>query len=273
MLSRLALRLAAVEALCPAAAAAAGPYPTIAGPRVYDSRQDPIESLDEMEQRPLLLVYTEQSTSDPYPKGNSSPDATVVLLVVEALIAAKAMVTVEMQDGSTRVVGELEAPIMERDHEALLDLLEATVRRRLEGRYDVDAATQLFRKVAWDIHHVESVPMRDATKTVRLAGRTLTFRVKIPTDRWAEPSVTPAAPTGLDRLPEPLRTVALAVPETSSARAACDQVADLLGEPDALAALGAGVPADGKGAIFLSDYVDRGFSPSGAADMTTSVTP
>ena len=66
-LARLALRLAAIEALLPSAVAATGPYPTVAGAQVYDSRLDPIADPDaweafltEVEGNPIVIVYTEE---------------------------------------------------------------------------------------------------------------------------------------------------------------------------------------------------------------------
>lgn len=271
MLSRLALRLAAIETLAPAAVSRSGPWPTIAGPYVYDSRQEPLDAADELlEARPILLVYTEQGLSEPYPKGVSKPDNHTVLLVIEAMIAARALVEVKMPDGSTGQVGELEVPISDREHEALLDLLEATVRRRLEGRADAHPTTQTFRMVAMEIQHVETVPMRDATNSVRLAGRTITLRVKVPCDAWPEPSLAPAAATGLERLPNPLRLVASRLPATSSGRKVCDQLAALLAQPDALVELGADVPADGRGGVFVSTFVDRG-GVTDTADANSAV--
>ena len=209
MLARLALRLAAVECLCPTSVASAGPWPTIAGSRVYDSRQDPIDGLDDIEARPLLIVYTEQDNSQPYGSAVHKPDESIVEIVIEAMIAARG--TVEIQTGASTVetLGTVESPISDRDHEAALDLLEAAVRRRFLGR-DPDAAATLWRKVAWECRHVESSPMRNAERSVRVAARTITFRVKVKSDDWSA-----LGASGMDRLPEPLRTVANALPAGS----------------------------------------------------------
>lgn len=272
MLSRVALRLAAVEALSPSALAQTGPWPTIAGPRVYDSRQDPIDGLDNIESKPLLVVYTEQTEETPYPHGKSKPDDIQVMLVIEALIAARGLVTIDLPDGSQTEVGSVEMPVTERNHEAMLDLLESTVRRRLEGRVDVDTWTQLFRKVAWEIQHVESLPMRDSSRSVRLAGRTIIFKVKVPTDNWPDPTTSASTATGFDRLPEPIKTVAKAVPSTSSAAEVCTKLVSMLPNLTVLTPLGSGIPADGRGSIAIADFVDR-TSTSGTADITTAVSP
>ena len=238
MLARTALRLAAIEALAPAAAVASGaPLPTIAGPRVYDSRQQPLDAVDEIEGLPILIVYTENQEFLPYGTGTTRPDNTTVTLIIEIMIAAKALVTIAMPDGSTQDVGTLDTPIMEGPQEALLDLLEATVRRRLDGVFDVDAQTQLFRKVCGGFKHVHSIPARDDTRTVRFAARTLTFEAKVVMDQWPAPSLSPSSPTGFDALPEPLKSVAKALPSSSPGFAICTLLAGAIVRPAALTPL------------------------------------
>jgi hypothetical protein len=206
MLARLALRLAAIEALAPSALAATGPWSTMAGPRVYDSRQDPIDGLDASETRALLVVYTEADIAKPYGSGQTRPDDTTVDLIVEAMIATRGSIIVDQPDGSTTTVGSVDQPVTDQYHEALVDMLEATVRRRLLGG-DADDNARLFRQVAVGILHVESVSQRVADRTIRLAGRTMTFKCKVRADTW--PTTTQ---TGLSRLPEPLASVAKALP-------------------------------------------------------------
>lgn len=60
MLAAEALRLAAVEVLCPTAALlAGGPFPTLAGRRVFDSRAAEIDDLDEtLAYTPVLALYS-----------------------------------------------------------------------------------------------------------------------------------------------------------------------------------------------------------------------
>lgn len=262
MLARLALRMAAIEALAPSDAIEAdGPFPTIAGPRVYDSRQAPIDGADDIEGQPILIVYTEMQDFRPYASGSTRPDYTQVQLIVEMMIASTGIVTVQLPDGSTQDIGTLDAPIMEAKHEALLDLLEATVRRRLEAVYDASPEGQRFRAIAAGFAHVESVPARDDSRTVRLAARTLTFHTKIKMDGWPDPSLNPATPTGLDALPEPLRSLAKALPASSPALETCASIAALLANPAALTPLST---------IVVSTNADRS-SPPSPADVTAQV--
>jgi len=238
-LSRLALRLAAVEALRPSATGSAGPFPTLAGPRVYDSRLDVIDTLSDIDAKPMLLVYTEEQNNKPYGNAVHRPDESIVTLVVEISVALRGEVEIAHPDGTTETVNTVETPLTDREHEALLDVLEATVRRVFDRNATV-ASAALFFLVAMEVRAIESEPLRDADKTTRLAARTLKFTVKVVGDRWPVPTLPPSpAATGLARLPEPLASVARAVPSTSSAGALLARVAAWLPDPDGLTPLAA----------------------------------
>ncbi|MEB2519842.1 hypothetical protein SOP85_31175, partial [Pseudomonas sp. YuFO20] len=57
MLAREFLRLCALEALAPSGAPESGPWPTLAGKYVFDTRLDPIDDL--AGPLPVISVYTE----------------------------------------------------------------------------------------------------------------------------------------------------------------------------------------------------------------------
>lgn len=228
-LSRLALRLAAVEALCPAASIASGRFPTLAGSRVFDSRMDAFEALAEDEQgHPVIFVYTEQSRAVPYGGGKLGSKEHFVDLVIEAGIAVASTIIVKAPDGTETPQGDIDFPVSDRQTEALLDVHEALIRRVFDKR----AANPdgLFFKVAMDVQSIESDPLRDADKTTRLALRTIRFECKVKAEAWPEPTLDPVVLTGLDRLPEPLRTVANGLP-AGPARTLCASLAPLM--PDA----------------------------------------
>ena len=201
-------------------------WPTLAAGRVFDSRQTPIDGLADDEARPLIVVYTESADAKPYGEGRSRPDHIFCDLVVELMLITKGTVELQMPDGSVVTEGAIGTPIMERQHEALLDLLEAQVTRRLRGEVDVDADTLRFRMVAKEIGHINSVPQRDETRTQRLAARTVIFSCCIPADVWPQPGVA----AGVPRLPKPLSDVYASLPAGSSARAAAGLVAGLLAD-------------------------------------------
>jgi hypothetical protein len=243
-LARLALRLAAVEALCPWSAIQGGPYPTPAGPRVYDSRQQPIDGLSDLETKPILIVYTEDDASTPYEGARRNADEQIVVLVVEEMIAAKAEVEFDAPDGSKSTIGTLVSPISDPQQEMLLDLLEAAVRRLLDTRNEMPSSAALAR-VAMEIRRVESQPQRADDKATRLAARTLKLHIKVKPDAWPTSPAVPA-PTGLTALPEPLRSVAAVLDPASDGGQACAAIAVLVpGAPPAPVALaGIGITTD-----------------------------
>ncbi|CAD7036420.1 hypothetical protein RHAB21_02522 [Pseudorhizobium halotolerans] len=94
MLSAEAVRLVAIETLCPTAAALAGTgFPTLAGPRVFDSRAASLQDLDrDRAYTPVLALYTHQST---VALMGSATDATdteancVLDVIAELAVAAR----------------------------------------------------------------------------------------------------------------------------------------------------------------------------------------
>ncbi len=198
MLNRIALRFAAVEALCPQAMAATGPWPTIAGNRVFDSRQDPVDLLDADEQRPIVMVYTEEHEGTAFGRASRFGfDEQVVSLVFELMIATRGQMPVKRPDGTEEIIGTVDVPVSDWRHEMLLDMLEALVVRAMTSN---SPASEAFRKVAVEIRQMASVPLRSEEKTVRLAARTLTLQVQVRADEWP---LDPAA-SGTGLLPSPL---------------------------------------------------------------------
>src|SRR4051812_48348079 len=140
-LSRLALRLAAYEALNPFASIKSGPWPTIAGANVYDSRLDPGLTVDDpdawdsfvtsIEGRPIVIVYTEEHDTSPT-SGEYPADRHIADLVVELMIATRGTVEIPRADGSPIEVGSVEMALTDRQREALLDFLEGQVRKLLD---------------------------------------------------------------------------------------------------------------------------------------------
>jgi hypothetical protein len=269
-LSRLALRLAAVEVLCPSAIAATGPYPTWAGNEVYDSRISTISDVDgwqkflaQVEGKPIVMVYTEEQETTPMEGARYPAEIENVDLVIETMIAASSTVEVDGQE-----VGSLGAPITSAQHEAMLDVLEAQIRGLLDPNiaqpFDatVSAARSVYLKVAREMHHVKSAPIRDVDKTSRHAARTLTFKMRIPFSRPFRPSLADGDAT-IAGLPEPLYSVAASLDPSSAAGVLVRQMAAGIGASPVLPTL-----SD----IRISTNVDRGVTPTADnADVTSDV--
>lgn len=269
-LSRLALRLAAVESLCPSALAETGPWPTWAGNRVYDSRIAPITDANDwknfvasVDGKPMVAIYTEEQETNPT-EGEYPADREFVELYAEIMIAASAFVEVDGQK-----IGSIEAPITDAQHEAMLDLLEQQLRNMLDPQSE--AATAPYVKVAFELHHVKSVPMRDAVnRQSRQAARTISFKVRV---RHAQAfgNPKPGEPADIAGLPEPLKAVALAVTPSSPAGQLLRQIA--LGQPPRPKR----APLDD---IHIATNLDRGKAPTnfevgtkqpGAPDIVSDV--
>jgi len=239
MLARIALRLATVQALAPAGTPEAGPWPTLAGAEVWEERLDLIaqseapediaQALAALENKPVVIVYTEDHHTLPYGQSKYPAEENVVTLAIEISLGVQGVVRVKAKNADGAPVeievGSIEAPVTDRQHAAILDMLEAQVRYILDRRNAAPSAA-LYHTVAAETRSIHSDPQRAADRTLRLALRTLKFHVKVAGDRWPAPGEAPGA--GLMRLPEPLRGVALALPENSSAGQLCAALADMV---------------------------------------------
>jgi hypothetical protein len=223
-LAALALRLAAVEALCPTASlTSAGAFPTLAAGRVADSRIVPRDEREPETALPFLAVYCEERRGEP--QGEAMPTTPlegVVTLVVELEVRIKG----GPQDGDGL---DEEVPETDPAAEAMLDLLEAQVIRALE--IDGGEGGALFRRIRRRIVSMESVPLRDASLGLHFARRTLKLAVSMQLDDWDD--------VDGDGLPAPLSTVAAALPEASYGKQLIDTVRGAMVAPNSPASLAA----------------------------------
>jgi predicted nucleic acid-binding protein len=236
-LARTALRLAAVEALTTDAVIAA-----LCDKRVYDSR---LTDFDREEPVPVLIVTTDDDQGEAYSQNGGPPFDTTVELSIE--IAMKAVAV----DDQNQVVG-IGSPATDRELEASLDLLE-------ERAVAVLATNALVRKVTRRVTRKKSVRFVTDDVGEKLAVRFVTLTAALK----GEERHALDLPTGpFARLPDPLRTVCVAMPEGSSARATCQMIFDALPplaaepftganlalQPSALSPSGPPVRADQEGA-------------------------
>lgn len=232
-LHRLALRLAAIEALAPSAFAAGSQWPTIAGPRVYDSLQTALDDTALREAVPILVVYTEDERATPQGRADYPADASTVTLIVEAMIGLPGRLEMDGKGGGTVVLPQ--PSLSDQLHEAMLDALEAQVRLALSpSSYTGEGAA--YRFVAMELRGIESLPWRSAEQADRLAVRTISLTVRVRETAWPRPGFVAQDASGTDALPQPLRTVALALAPGSPGRMVCESVAELLRPPVVLPA-------------------------------------
>lgn len=248
MFARIALRLAAMEALNPAATAASGPWPTLAGQNVYEERIDPIaaaesaedlrDALGSLENKPVVTIYTEDHHSTPYGSVKYPPDENVCTLAVEIALGATGIVPIFDGTGAVVEFGTIDAPVTDRQQAAILDVLEDQIRWLFDGR-NLAPSAALLRGVLAEIRSIHSDPQRAADRSARLALRTIKFHCKIRGTQWDEPGATPGA--GLAALPEPLRSVAQGLPAGSSGAALCASLVKMVPSATGIGAPLAGV--------------------------------
>ncbi|HOV03443.1 MAG TPA: hypothetical protein PLJ34_08340 [Hyphomicrobiales bacterium] len=249
MLSRLALRLAAFEALAPFAQYGADEpvWPTLADGRVYDTAFAAFDDLSDKEGRPIVAVYTEKSAAETRSGAGGDLTPGTVELAFELSVVRRAGQGVLTLDTDPAI-------------EAHLDLLEAQVRHALaEGE-----SGAIFRNAGGlGVMSITSEPYRSAEEATRLASRSLTYSIRARADCYASVA---AGATGFDRLPQPLRAVAEALPEGSHGRLIAAQLAGLAPSPMF------GVPLAGVGlAIHAKSppaaYAGEGDEPAVVADV------
>jgi len=206
-LARLALRLATIEALRPTAAVRIkNNFPTIAGTHVLDSRIDPIDDFRADEARPIIAVYTENDSAIAGQKRGGAPYFLTVDLCFELSVVVK---IAREADPS---VFDVMLPQTDAELEASLDLMAAQIGFVL----NYGPTGLIWRNVSKSrIHEPHSMVHRTSEEGIRLANRTLTWKVEVNEDQYDFAPFSQA--TGFDLFPQPLRGFAEALPTDSYA--------------------------------------------------------
>lgn len=193
-LARLALRIATCEALRPTDALPNGPFPTSAAALVFDSLEAPINDLAEGERKPVVIVFTDESNGDPGQKAGGPPFDCTVDIVFRISVAQGGK-----EESGAYFVG---TPATDPEAEASLDVLEAQIMFAL--CYGVTG--KMWRTITGrKIVDISSLPHRTSEEGVRLAERTFRMKVRVQDDVFDPAPLV--APTGLDRLPDPLKSM------------------------------------------------------------------
>ncbi|WP_456722186.1 hypothetical protein [Bradyrhizobium sp. USDA 4350] len=202
------MRLAALNAL---AGADANSGPTIARNRVYDSR---ISDFDPEtypnDAQPTIIILTDDDEGEQLSKQNGGPPfRRNIDLVFELAMVMKVKV------GTTFTLGY---PDTDARLEAALDVLEFQIAQRLG--YDPAPAAVLFRKYVRPHKHESHRQVMDDAG-VKIAARLVTWNCEITDDQISVFNASGTVPTGLDALPEPLKSIAAALPAGSSGADIC----------------------------------------------------
>jgi hypothetical protein len=234
-LARMALRLAAAEALAPYAALATQAWPTIAGKNVYDSRLDPIVNADEaaaffdqLDNAPVVVLYTEDHATDPPDGPPTPPQWELVDLVAELIIASVDETEVTGPDGQVELRTAINVASLDAVNEALIDTLDGQIRRQFDPR-NVTQSNDLMRRVVIELREIKSFPDRSPDRATKVARRTTRFHFRIRQDEWP-PFAAPVTPIGLAALPRPLRSVAEGLDRASSGHQLAQKVAEMISQ-------------------------------------------
>jgi hypothetical protein len=177
--ARIALRLAALEALCPQTAIEANTgYPTYAGVNVFDTRLRPLTRDEQRLMRYALSVYVNDDKAETAHRGGIPFKRTLGLEVVLMVIGAS----------------NEEAML-----EAHTDALDGQVRYALL----YGAKGFQFRQLTGNlILNIESETERGAEEAMMSITRVLRFECEVPDDQF---DLNPeSVATGAARIPEPL---------------------------------------------------------------------
>lgn len=204
MLARTFLRFTALEALRPSGLLASnGPWPTLAGAYVSDSRVDPIDDqLDSDERRALIGVYTEDSGLTKIAQAGPQFYKAEVDLVFELSVVQR-----------FDVDGEVIVDYADTDAaaETMLDLLEEQVKHALHWGPSGAMFRQMV-KLPFDDWN-SKIKHRSGEESVRLAARTLHTRICVK-EGCHDPAPSPV-PVDFDRLPGLLKSIALQLGEST----------------------------------------------------------
>lgn len=232
MLAAAALRLAAVEALCPTAAAAPdGPWPTMARHRVYDSVMVAVDQLDgEKPFTPTLSVFTEDTRltrRGPTATSVTGDARTDLVVIAELSIAAES-------EGESFADAMVEGDATAR---LALEALTAQVQSVLT-RAPQSAG---LRRIMKSVEEMRVEPFSLPQFGLRYLRNTITFTCAIASDKWTDEA----------GLPEPARSLAMDLPDGSYAKAKLAELAVLFAATsrDALASLDFAASLNGEPAI------------------------
>lgn len=223
MLARTALRLAVIEALAPYAQQIVPDpvWPTFAGKHVFDTEIRATALADVEKPVPLIRVTTDETTLKADGTDVTLESSTTPQVVT---LACEIMVPVRVGEGAAaevQAVGPTDAAA-----EALLDLIEAQIKQRLDdARMDGP-----LERVLVKIVELDSLSYRDPDTDTRLSARRLEFSCSVRRGRrW--PAPLPGSPQPFDHLPSPLAEVARDLPAGSYGHKIATMIGSLIGRP------------------------------------------
>lgn len=203
MLAAEALRLAAIEVLCPTAAAIAGEgFPTLAGARVFDSRAAALEDLDRNAPEgytPVLALYTPESGVSLRSSMAAADDT-----VADAMLDIVAELAVAAHDEDGEFADAVAAAETDPEARLVLAALCSQVRYLLER----SQSGQIWRYLVNHVIKIDEQTHALPNLGLRWQRVTMRFHCEIRDDDFEG-----------DGLPEPIATIYDALPAQSYAKA------------------------------------------------------
>lgn len=245
-LARTALRLQAVRTLL------ADPViDALCQGRIYDSR---VGDLDAKEPVPTIVITTEEDDAPAYSANNGGvPFDHTCDLVLEI-----AMTATERDEAGNCAIG---SPATDSELEACLDLIEE---RAVEALTVGDTPEAYLLRTAVTRRVTKQKSSRFSTEQgIRLAIRLVTLTTKLKGEDQRDATVAVSGPYAV--LPEPLRSVARAMPAGYSGRITCDLIASRIPLP-------VETPFAGADLTYASHSLDPASPPDADADTAAGRT-
>jgi hypothetical protein len=187
-INRVLTRLAAVCALNNFMQA---PWPTLAGPNIFDSKIEPVEDMAADRAFPCCVVYTDYD-SQHWNKGGATSKDRMLTVTLELLVVQAAKV----ENSGELASYSLDCPVTDSEIEITLDAFEHQALKALQG--DTPAA-QLFNHLNTTCTNVISRRGASIDGGQRLAARQITLEMKCLREQVAGP-INPIVEDFLQRM-------------------------------------------------------------------------
>ncbi|MBN9308725.1 MAG: hypothetical protein J0I99_00725 [Devosia sp.] len=174
-LNRLVLRTAGVTALNNFGV---GPFPTLAGPHIYDSKIEPVDSVDKDVAYPMCVIYTDYDRNAVAHRELTEPRSLTITF--ELLIG------ILSRDDQTPNY-TLNMPVTDSELEASLDIFEFQIFEALRAD---NAAANVFRTICYGPKQITSRRGATTEGGTKIAARQVTYEA----DCLPEPSA-PTVPS------------------------------------------------------------------------------
>jgi hypothetical protein len=152
------------------------PWPTLAGPNIFDSKIEPVEDMQSDRVFPCCVVYTDYD-KDPWAKAGKAHDDRHLTVNLELMIVQATQVPPgnDGQGNPLPITYKLDCPYTDSEIESSLDAFEVQIFRALTAG---TAASDAFNYICPAYSNVISRRGASVEGGVRLAARQITMEMK-----------------------------------------------------------------------------------------------